>query len=229
MERQRILIVEDSSQVGELLQRGLTEEGFDVGVAETGEIALRKLNERWDLVVLDLMLPDLSGERIMAFLGQRAEHPRVLVLTAKAEVESKIELFKLGCDDYLTKPFAFEELLGRVKALLRRPAVSLPENVTYDDLKLEGATLKLKKGNDEVSLTPKEYAICRLLMLEPGRVVSRKELLNSVWGYTVEPKTNFMEVHLANLRKKLARLHCSDWLQTVRSSGVAFERPRKTD
>lgn len=225
MPQARILIVEDSAEVANFVQRGLSEEGYQVSVALTGQIGLRMLSESWDLLILDLMLPDMAGESILRYLGQQLESPRVLVLSARGEVADKIALFEYGCDDYLTKPFAFEELLGRVRALLRRSPRAAPDRLQYEDLSLDPANHRLLRSDSDVTLTPKEYAICRLLISRPGEVVSRRELLRSVWGLANEQRTNFVEVHLANLRKKLAQLDCADWLQTVRASGITFSRP----
>jgi DNA-binding response OmpR family regulator len=225
METSRILIVEDAPDVARLLQRGLTEEGFEAEVAPTGQVALRKADESWDAIILDLTLPDVPGETIMSYLAQRMDHPPVLVLTARGQLEDKLTLFRQGCDDYLTKPFALEELLHRVKALLRRAPKSLPDECHYEDMRLEASTHQLSVGASKISLTPKEFNICRLLMRAPGRVVSRKELLQAVWGLTHEPRTNFIEVHLANLRKKLGQVEREGWLQTIRASGFLLEKP----
>ncbi len=222
---QRILIVEDSLELAHVLKRGLTEEGFEIGHAPSGEVALRELKEGWDLVILDLTLPDISGESVLGFIQQPTESPPVLVLTARSQIEDKVALFERGCDDYLTKPFNFNELLGRVRALLRRSPKTIPENLHYDGLSLKPSTNQVSNGDKEITLTPKEFAILKLLLRQPGKVISRKELMRSVWGLTREQRTNFIEVHLANLRKKLAQVERGDWLHTVRSTGISLSRP----
>jgi len=225
MEVPRVLIVEDSPDVSRFVSRGLKEEGFQVAEAQSGEVALRHMDSDWDLIILDLMLPDMSGETLLEYLMQKNSRPPVLVLTAKSRLEDKISLFQRGCDDYLTKPFAFEELLGRVRALLRRsPRIHL-ESYQYEDMTLDPSTHQLKVSERTVHLTPKEFAIIRLLMREPGRVVNRKELLHGIWGLKHEPRTNFIEVHLANLRKKLALASRDSWLQTIRTTGICLSRP----
>ncbi len=221
----RVLIIEDACEVAKLIQKGLVEEGFEVEIASSGEEALRRLDEHWNLIVLDLMLPDVSGELILQYLSQKLEHPSVLVLSAKGRTEDKLKLFDLGCDDYLVKPFVFEELLRRVRALLRRPPRTLPRVTQFADFKLDPENHTLSVGDSEVTLTPKEFSIFRKLANEPGRVISRKELLHSVWGLSIEPRTNFIEVHLTHLRKKLAQLQRESWLHTVRSSGVVLKNP----
>lgn len=221
----KILIVEDTKALADVVQRGLNEAGYEAHVACTGEVAFRRLGEAWDLVILDLMLPDVSGEEILSFINQDPDGPRVLILTARSRMDDKIALFRQGCDDYLTKPFVFDELLGRVKALLRRASHPIADHIEYEGLSLDAERHVLMERGVEVTLTPKEFAICRLLMSEPGRLVSRKELLRSVWGLTHEQRTNFVEVHLANLRKKLAQIDRQDWLHTVRATGVTLQKP----
>ena len=225
MAKPRILVVEDAAEVAKLLARGFEEEGFEVSIAPNGEIALRRFQEFWDLIILDLMLPDVTGEMLLGFLAQKADRPPVLILSARSTLDDKLTLFRQGCDDYLTKPFAFEELLERGRALLRRPPRTVPEECKYEDMQLESETHELSVGAQKVPLTPKEFAICRKLMLNPGHIVSRRELLQSVWGLAHEPKTNFIEVHLANLRKKLGLVDRDSWLQTVRQSGIMLAKP----
>lgn len=228
MEKPRVLVVEDATDVANLLVRGLSEEGFEVEVAPNGEVALRRVLEPWNLVILDLMLPDLGGEQILDFLTQKADHPSVLVLTARDRLEDKLTLFRKGCDDYLVKPFEFEELLSRVKALLRRPART-GESLKYEGLTLNPASFLLSFDKKKVILTPKEFALCRRLMNEPEKVISRREILHSVWGLTHEPKTNYIDVHVTNLRKKLAQVDCENWLHTVRGSGLMLSIPDRIE
>lgn len=223
----RILIVEDEPEISSLLERGLAEEGFETAVTNNGAAAMRRFSEGWDLVVLDLMLPDLRGETVLDYITQRRDHPPVLVLSARSQLADKLMLFEKGCDDFLTKPFAVEELLSRVRALLRRAPKAVADEGRYEDMYLEAETHRCFAGEGSITLTPKEFAICRLLMREPGKVISKRQLIHSVWGVTQEPKTNYIEVHLANLRKKLSHLGRENWLQTVRSSGFLFSRPEE--
>lgn len=225
MDLKKLLIIEDSRELSSLLQRGLAEEGYLVEVAASGAVAFRRLEEYWDLVILDLMLPDVSGEVILEFIHRELDSPRVLVLTARDHIADKVSLFEKGCDDYLTKPFDFNELLGRVRALLRRSTRPRPDNLEYEGLTLDPLTNRVSVGSSEIALTPKEFAILRQLVKQPGQIISRKELLCSVWGLTGEQSTNFFEVHLANLRKKLGRIDREKWLHTVRATGVSLSRP----
>lgn len=226
MERSRILIIEDDANVASVLGRGLFEEGFDPEIASNGELAMRKVADSWSLIILDLNLPVVSGEEILDFIVQKPDHAAVLVLTAKDRLEDKVTLFKKGCDDYLVKPFALEELLGRVRALLRRPA-RVVETLSFEDFSLTPEHFQLNVGTQALVLTPKEFALCRRLMSEPGKVISKRELLHSVWGLTHEPRTNYIDVHVNNLRKKLGQVGREAWLHTVRGSGLMFARPGK--
>jgi two-component system OmpR family response regulator len=227
LENPRVLIIDDSAEVSDFLRRGLIEENYQVTVAQSGEVGLRRADEGWELIILDLMLPDISGESILEYITHRTDHPPVLVLTARDQLGDKLSLFRLGCDDYLTKPFAFEELLERVKALMRRAPKASNVDYHYEDMTLEPQTNLLTVGSfkTKISLTPKEFAICRTLIRQPGQVVSRKQLLHSVWGLRHEPKTNFIEVHFANLRKKLIPVKRENWVRTVRTSGFVLSRP----
>ncbi len=222
MPNPKILIIEDANDVADLLRRGLTEEGFDVTVASTGREALARADEYWNLILLDLTLPDVPGEFILDYLNQKPDHPAVLVLTAIGGLDEKIKLFRKGCDDYLTKPFAFEELTSRIRALLRRPT-ALPQKLRYEDLILDPDHFTLSCPDKKVTLTPKEFALCRHLMSDPGRVFTRRELLHSVWGFTNESQTNYIDVHVNHLRKKLSEINHDSWLRTIRGSGLTFQ------
>jgi DNA-binding response OmpR family regulator len=227
MNKPKILVIEDDFGIADFVRRGLCDEGFDAHVAHIGEVAIRKLSEGWDLIILDLMLPDLPGESILKYMGQNLDRPPVLVLTARSGHDDKIALFRQGCDDYLTKPFMFEELLERARALLRRAKTvhALPHQ--YEDIVLDSATFRLICGDKTITLTPKEFSMCQILLREPGKVISWKELLRSVWGLNREPNTNFLGVHLTHLRKKLAEVGKENWIQTVRSQGLVFSEPKE--
>jgi len=221
----RILLVEDEADIADSIADGLKAEGFEVAWAPVGVTARRLLDQPWNLVILDLMLPDLPGEAILRLLAEKTDYPSVLVLTAKADVVDKLAMFRQGCDDYLTKPFLFEELLARVTALLRRPPRVHARNWKLNDLELFQESNTLKVGEESVGLTPKETALLRLFLENAGRVISRKEILESVWGLTQEPSANYVGIHLFKLRKKLAEVDHEDWLNTVKYSGYSFGPP----
>ena len=213
--------------MAEPLKKGLEEEGYFVKHVVLGSEAMRAFNEPWQLVILDLTLPDLPGESILSNLKQRPDYPPVLILTARSKIDDKIELFRQGCDDYMTKPFVFEELLGRVQALLRRSHRVVMNETTLLDLKLDPLTYTLSRNGQKAQLTPKESSLIQYLMGARGRIVSRNELLHHGWGLSVEPETNFIGVHLFNLRKKLSAVNAADWLLTIRGSGYRFYNPKE--
>lgn len=220
-----VLIVEDEADLAEPLADGLRAEGFEPAIADTGSKALKLLaNANWKLVVLDLLLPDISGESVLAFAREQSYRPSVLVLTARGTTQDKLSLFRMGCDDYLTKPYAFEELLERLRALLRRSHRVTTDAFNYRDLELDPATYLLSSSDSQVLLTPKEASMLRLLMENAEHVVSRRELLHGVWGLEIEPDTNFIGVHLFNLRKKLGQVHRAQWLRTIRNSGFVLSQ-----
>jgi DNA-binding response OmpR family regulator len=222
----RILLVEDEADLAEPVREGLADEGFHVDVAPDGATARRLLDRPWDLIVLDLNLPDIPGESLLSYLRQQPAYPAVLILTARNNIQDKLALFRQGCDDYLTKPFVFEELLVRVRALLRRGSHRpLASDFQYEDIILDPEGHRLTAGEKEISLTPKESAICRLLLTEPGRIVSRREILQGVWGLKDEPDSNLIGVHMFHLKKKLGQLGRDSWLQTVRMAGFVLTKP----
>lgn len=229
MAGKKILIVEDEPDLAEPLKKGLVEEGYSVELALDGQTAIRLLAKEWDLVILDLMLPDMAGESIVNYMRQQPDYPPILILTARSGIEAKLALFRQGCDDYLTKPVIFEELVERVRALLRRSHRVTVETLHYQDLVLDPQSYKLSCSLGEVILTPKETTMMRFFLSNAERIVSRKELLNSIWGLKVEPETNFIGVHMFNLRKKLSEINRDSWLQTIRSSGFILSGEAKKE
>lgn len=215
-----VLIVEDEADLAEPLADGLRMEGFAPTIAATGSKALRLLDlHPWKLIVLDLVLPDMPGESVLAFARAQPYRPLSLVLTARGTTHDKLSLFRLGCDDYLTKPYVFEELSERLKALLRRSHRPALETLHYKGLTLDPANFTASSDGLTVPLTPKEFNVLKLLIENAEHVVSRHDLLHGVWGLEREPDTNFIGVHLFNLRKKMTQIHRGDWLRTVRNSG----------
>lgn len=224
---EKILVVEDEGDLSEPLVKGLKEEGYVVELASDGQSAIRRFVDNWDLVILDLMLPDMTGESILNYLKQQPDYPPVLILTARSGLEAKLALFRHGCDDYLTKPFIFEELVERVRALLRRSHRVSAEKLTYKDLVLDPQNYLLSCSSGSVTLTPKEATLMRFFLSHAERIVSRKELLHGIWGFKEEPDTNFIGVHMFNVRKKLSDIGREAWLQTVRGSGFILSEEKK--
>jgi len=208
MEAKKILLVDDEEKILEVVQAYLDREGYLVYTAKNGKTALQYLDEeKLDLLVLDLMLPDLSGEDICLEVRKASNLP-ILMLTAKTKEEDKISGFALGADDYLTKPFSPRELVARVKALLRR---SSPENIVLSevltfgegDLEINSLTYEVKKQGREVGLTPNEFKILLTLARAPGRIFSRWELINLALGYDYEGYERTVDTHIKNLRQKI--------------------------
>lgn len=213
----KLLIVEDDPRIVSFLERGLSSEGHAVEVARTGEEALA-LIERGEhaLIVLDRMLPDMDGATVCQRAREMRRHCRILMLTAKDAVTDRIEGLKAGADDYLTKPFSFDELVLRIEALLRRGEIVRHEPVlAVADLTLNTMTRAVSRAGRAISLTPKEYALLRYLMENEGTVLSRAQILSNNWGYSFDPGTKVVDVYVRYLRRKIG----AQYFQTVRGRG----------
>ncbi len=201
-----ILVVEDEASITEMLKIGFLYEGYRVESAEDGSTALRILTHKTiDVIILDIMLPDIDGFKVCQSIRKRDSDIPIIMLTAKREIEDKVKGLNLGADDYLTKPFSFEELLARVRALLRRSRKKSAEEkvLRSGDISLNLESREVRKGEQEIHLTPTEFSLLELFMKHPKRVFSRESLLNCIWGYNHLGNTNILEVHISNLRKKL--------------------------
>jgi DNA-binding response OmpR family regulator len=219
----RILVVEDEETVAAFIKSGLEQSGYAVDVAPTGEDALR-LSEaaEYGAVVLDMMLPGIGGLDVVRELRRRGVDTPVVALTARGELDDRIAGLEAGCDDYLPKPFAFEELLARVRALQRRAAAGRTSNLSYRDLTLDTATRVAVRGASRMELTNKEYALLEYLLRRPEQVLTRAELLEHVWGYDFETPSNVLEVYMNFLRKKIDSKHPRKLLHTVRGVGYVL-------
>ena len=214
----RLLLVEDETKLARLIKRGLEEEQFAVDVARDGEEALSLVEATsYDLIILDLMLPKIDGFEVLKGLRARKGWVPVLILTAKASVEDKIKGFDLGSDDYLTKPFAFAELVARIRNLLRRSGPTQSVMLKVGDLTLDPLTRTVQRGDQLIELTNKEFAILEYLMRHPNRVLPRTMLTEHIWGYSFSIGSNVIDVYVTMLRKKVdpeKRL-----IQTVKGAG----------
>jgi DNA-binding response OmpR family regulator len=199
-----LLIVEDNATLAASLAKGLTEDGFSVDAVTTGGAALRRL-ERQDIdaLVLDLGLPDIDGSDVLLRLRERGVNVPVLVLTARDAVASRVAALERGADDYLVKPFEYAELLARIRALLRRAAAPRWAPLSCNGLMLDPTELEIMVGNARVRLSPREHALLALFLRRKGELLRREDILLQVFGYNFEPGTNLVNVHIANLRKKL--------------------------
>ncbi len=219
-EGMRILIVEDELKMASLLRRGLVEEAHAADVAVSGEDALWMAGATdYDAIVLDLMLPGFDGFEVCRRLRADGVWSPVLMLTARHAVEDRIDGLDAGADDYLTKPFSFAELLARLRALVRRGGAERPAVLAVGDLRLDPATRRVWRGETEVELSAKEYALLETFMRRPGRVLSRFELLEHAWDYDYEHRSNVTDVYVRYLREKIDRPFGRTAIETVRGAG----------
>ena len=216
----RVLVVEDEPKLAALLRRGLVEEGHAADVAPTGEDALwRALATPYDAIVLDLMLPGLDGVEVCRRLRAAGVWAPVLMLTARDGVDDRVGGLDAGADDYLSKPFAFAEVLARLRALARRGAAERPVVLTAGDLRLDPASRRVWRGDVEVELSTKEFAVLEAFMRRPGSVLSRLELLEHAWDDAYEQRSNVVDVYVRYLRGKVDRPFGRRSLETVRGVG----------
>jgi DNA-binding response OmpR family regulator len=223
-----VLLVEDEPRVANFIDRGLRAENHGVTVAGSGTdgVDLAKTGE-FDVIVLDLMLPDMHGYDVCQKLRSEGDQTPILMLTAMDTLEDKIKGLKIGADDYLAKPFDFDELLARMEALVRRSRHFAPSSnvLQVADLVLDRDLLEVRRGGETIKLTAKELAILELLMSAPGRVFSRTRILNQVWGYSEDPLTNVVDVYIARLRRKIDTEGREPLLETVRGHGYRLKAP----
>jgi len=220
----RILVVEDEKKVASFIKRGLAEEGYAVDVAPDGEEGVgMALDGVHDLIILDIHLPKMDGLGVLQELRKKKMDTPVLLLTVRATIEDKVLGLDAGADDYLTKPFAFEELLARVRALLRRRADAEPPVIQIADLTLDPARRLVSRGNAKIDLTPKEYALLAYFMRNPGRVLTRTMISEHVWDYTFDTITNVIDVYVNYLRKKIDTGRERKLIHTIRGVGYVMK------
>ncbi len=216
----RVLIVEDELKMAGLIRRGLLEEGYAADVAQSGEDAIWMAeSHQYDAIVLDVILPGLSGFETCRRLRTAGVWSAVLMLTARDAVEDRVEGLDAGADDYLTKPFSFAELLARLRSLARRGAVERPVELQIEDLRLDPSSRRVWRGDAEVTLSPKEFALLETFMRRPGEVLSRLQLLEHAWDFAYENRSNVIDVYVRYLREKVDRPFGRDSIETVRGVG----------
>ena len=224
----KIVVVDDEQAVRDSLRRSLSFNGYDIAIAEDGEQALDVIEkEQPDLVILDVMMPKMDGLEVCRHLRSHGDDRPILVLTARDGVSDRVAGLDAGADDYLPKPFALEELLARVRSLLRRAAAeasgpSSQAEITFEDLKLNPDTRDVVRGNRTISLTRTEFALLQLLMTNPRRVLSRSTILEEVWGYDFPTSGNALEVYIGYLRRKTEQEGEPRLLHTVRGVGYVL-------
>lgn len=220
----KILVVEDEKKVSSFIKRGLEEEKYEVDAAFDGEEGLAMaMNGQYDLIILDWMLPKRDGIAVLKELRREKSGLPVLMLTAKDSVEDIVSGLDAGSDDYLTKPFAFAELLARVRALVRRSELDRGAEIAFADLRLDPVTHKVWRGEREIELTAKEYALLEYFIRNPNQVLTRTMIADHVWDYTFDSFTNIIDVYVNYLRKKIDRAAPKKLIHTVRGVGYILK------
>jgi DNA-binding response OmpR family regulator len=222
----RVLVVEDDRKVAGFIEMGLREEGYAVDVAKDGDEAstLAHVND-YDAILLDLMLPKKNGLQVASELRREGRRTPILMLTARDATEDVVRGLDAGADDYLTKPFKFDELLARVRALVRRGGAARLERLSYGPLDLDRLKHKAFAGRSSLDLTPREFQLLEHFMLHPEEVVRRTELLEKVWDMHFDPESNVVDVHVGNLRRKLREAGHDRMIQTIRGVGFQLKAP----
>jgi two-component system copper resistance phosphate regulon response regulator CusR len=220
----RILVIEDDPTVGQYVKRGLEEHRWAVDLVADGEEGERRASsEAYDLIILDMRLPTKSGTEVLHSLRAKGFERPVLVLTAQDAVDAKVATLRAGADDYVTKPFAFEELLARVEALSRRPRALASPVLRVGDLEIDQATHEVRRAGVPIEVTPKEYTVLEYLARHAGRVMSRTLITEYAWGYHFDPGTNIVDVVINHLRKKVDAGHARKLITTVRGVGYVLK------
>ena len=219
----RMLLVEDEKKLSELVARALRQESYAVDVADDGMRGWELVQVYdYDLIILDLMLPGLPGQELLRRIRRRSQQVPILILTARDATEEKVQNFEAGADDYLTKPFAFAELIMRVKALLRRGPVPRSSVLRVADLEVDRLTQQVRRAGRRIELTPKEYALLEYLASSPGRVFSRTMIIEHVWDQSFEGLTNIVDVYVRHLRSKVDDPFPVKLIRTVRGVGYGL-------
>ena len=225
----RILVVEDEKRIADFLTRGLQGAGYAVDSAPNGQTALEFVHATdYDLVILDIMLPDVDGLSVLEKIRNRKVGPPVLILSARGAVDDRVKGLELGADDYLTKPFAFVELLARVRALLRRGQPT-PERLVVGDLTLDCIRRKVTRGAESIELAPKEFGILEYMMRNKGRPLSRTMIVEHVWDMDYDGLTNIVDVYIRHLRSKIDDKFPVKMIHTVRGIGYMLDAPERAE
>ncbi|QQG38389.1 MAG: response regulator transcription factor [Candidatus Kaiserbacteria bacterium] len=218
----KVLLVEDEQKLAQALSKGLNLEGYTVDVIPDGKKALTRISlhrSDYDIIILDLMLPSMDGFEVCKEVRAMNITIPILVLTARAETDTKVKLLLAGADDYLVKPFSFAELNARIRALLRRPSETLPETLEFGGIELNPSKRKVTRAGKEIPLTLKEFGLLEYFMRHPNQVVNREDLLNHLWDFNYVGFSNVVDVHVKNLRRKLDGENGDSVLETVRGIG----------
>ena len=223
----RLMLVEDEEKLAEALSHGLSKKGYAIDFLTEGTKAMKRIalnHIDYDLIILDLMLPGMDGLTICKTMRETQITTPILVLTARDEVETKVELLLAGADDYLVKPFSFEELCARINALLRRPVQAVQSTVCFGDIVLDPTQHVVKKEDKVIGLTLKEFMLLEYFMRHPNTVINREELLAHLWDFNYSSFSNVVDVHVKNLRKKLGYGNDQKILETIRGVGYRLSQ-----
>jgi DNA-binding response OmpR family regulator len=218
----KILLVEDEQKLAQALAKGLNHEGYAVDTVADGKKAFTRISLHrtdYDLIILDLMLPSMTGSEICTQVRALGITIPILILTARNETDTKVQLLSAGADDYIVKPFSFSELAARVQALLRRPADTLPETLRHGDIELRLSDRRVLCNGREITLTLKEFSLLEYFMRHPNQVINREDLLSHLWDFNYAGFSNVIDVHVKNLRKKLGDGKSGVVLETIRGIG----------
>ncbi len=224
-----ILYLEDEAKIADFVCAGLKEQGFVVDYCDNGDEGyIRAMDNEYDVLVLDIMVPGKDGLAILKSLRRAGRNVPVVLLTARNELDDRLEGLNLGADDYLTKPFFVEELIARIHAVVRRVTGERQNILSVEPLKLDRITRELTCNQQLVELTTREFNLLEYLMRSPGRVFTRTQILEHVWGYDFNPNTNLVDVCIQRIRKKLDRLGGSNCIESVRGVGYCFRKPESS-
>jgi len=222
----RVLVVEDQERIASFIGKGLKEQGFTVDVVRDGDEGYAlALTEPYDALVLDIMLPGRDGLSILKNLRKKGNAVPVILLTARSELDERLEGLNLGADDYMTKPFYVEELVARLHTVVRRAAGVSSHLLRVGDLAMNLVSRVVTRGDEEILLSVREFSLLEYLMRSPGRVLSRVQICEHVWNYSFDPDTNLVDVYIQRLRKKIDRDHPEKLIETVRGVGYRIGKP----
>ncbi len=222
----KVLVVEDDRKIASFVQKGLKEQGFVVEVCGDGDEGYdRATSQVYDVIVLDIMLPGRDGLSILRALREKKNTVPVILLTARTGLNERVDGLNLGADDYLAKPFYVEELIARIQAVVRRASGEQLTQLTAGDLVVNLITRDVTRGNERIELTAREFNLLELLMRAPGRVFTRTQILEHVWGFDFDPQTNVVDVYIRRVRAKIDAPPAFSWIETVRSVGYRFRSP----
>lgn len=224
----RILIIEDETAIVRFLERGLNAHGHQVLSTGNGEDGVRlAAQEDVDFVLLDITLPHLDGHGVLKRIRLRRPQLPVLMLTARDDLQNKVGALDAGADDYLTKPFVFEELLARIRALTRRTNQAQSAQIVSDGLRIDLLEHRAWREDEQIDLSAKEFALLEYFMRHPGQVLSRQQILSAIWDYDFDPGSNIVDVYVRYVRNKIDRPGEASYIRTIRGSGYRFEPPKK--